>query len=102
MSIRTSKALLIAGVAIAVASPALARKKHPEISYAPTLPAAAPAAPVANGAIFQASAGYAALFEGNRARHIGDMITILLVEQTVAQKVAGSTTGVSGVGRTNT
>jgi flagellar L-ring protein precursor FlgH len=42
------------------------------------------------GAIFQASQGYSALIVGNRARSIGDMVTILLVESTSTSK---STTG---------
>jgi flagellar L-ring protein precursor FlgH len=100
MSIRTSKTAVAAAAlaALLVVSPSLAKTKKPprDIEYAPTMPVAPGATAVANGAIFQASAGYSALFEGNRARRVGDNITILLVEQTVAQKVAGSTTGKTG------
>ncbi|MGJ8598244.1 flagellar basal body L-ring protein FlgH [Sulfitobacter sp.] len=42
------------------------------------------------GAIFQASQGYSALVVGNRARTLGDMVTILLIESTSTSK---STTG---------
>ena len=42
------------------------------------------------GAIFQASQGYSALVVGTRARQLGDMVTILLVESTSTSK---STTG---------
>ncbi len=42
------------------------------------------------GAIFQASNGYAGLHVGNRARSLGDMVTIVLVENTSTSK---STTG---------
>lgn len=48
------------------------------------VPATAPAA--ANGAIFQQASGYAALTSGMRASRKGDIITILLVENTQAAK----------------
>jgi flagellar L-ring protein FlgH len=48
------------------------------------------AAPVANGSIFQPSDGYAALYEGQRARRVGDPLTIVLVERTAASKSAAS------------
>src|SRR5690554_271629 len=51
---------------------------------APALPDAAPAQ--ANGAIFQVASGYAALTSGMRASQKGDIITILLVENTKAAK----------------
>lgn len=53
-------------------------------SVAPPLPA--PAAAVSNGAIFQQASGYAALTSGTRASMKGDIITILLVENTRASK----------------
>ncbi|WP_338467671.1 flagellar basal body L-ring protein FlgH [Novosphingobium sp. ZN18A2] len=80
--------------ALASAVPALA-KKHPPEGFAPTLPAPAPP-PAANGSIFRADAGYAALVEGTRARRVGDPLTIVLVEQTTTSKSAGSKTGKSG------
>ncbi|MEH6789193.1 flagellar basal body L-ring protein FlgH [Parasphingorhabdus sp.] len=49
----------------------------------------APPAPepvAANGAIFQVASGYSALTNGTRASRRGDIITILLVEQTRASK----------------
>ncbi len=51
-------------------------------------PVAAPAP--ANGAIFQAADGYAALHEGWRARRVGDPLTIVLVERTAATKSSTS------------
>lgn len=58
---------------------------------APAAPAPAPVpAPAANGAIFQAAAGYAALHEGWRAKRVGDPLTIVLVERTAASKSASS------------
>jgi len=52
--------------------------------------------PVANGAIFQASAGYSALTNGARAAGVGDIITILLVERTQATKSTSANTNRSG------
>lgn len=51
---------------------------------APPLESPSPA--VANGAIFQQASGYAALTSGMRASMKGDIITILLVENTRAAK----------------
>lgn len=53
-------------------------------AIADPLPAPPPAA--ANGAIFQQASGYAALTSGMRASMKGDIITILLVENTRAAK----------------
>jgi flagellar L-ring protein precursor FlgH len=105
MSTRTSSSPLegllglgtIAGLVLAFApSPAHAQilgigKKKPKEDYSVSLPApVAPVAPAANGSIFQVSDGYAALYEGQRARKIGDPLTIVLVERTTASKSASS------------
>src|SRR5690606_17504350 len=50
---------------------------------------------VANGAIFQV-ATYRPLFEDRRARHVGDLLTIDLVEKTSARKSSSSTIDRSG------
>ncbi|HWK36798.1 flagellar basal body L-ring protein FlgH [Sphingomonas sp.] len=90
--------VLLAGAA-AMLSPAAAdagvfggKKKAvaPPPEYRVTLPQPAPAPPPANGAIFQATSGYAGLHEGARARAVGDPVTIVLVERTSASKSAGS------------
>jgi flagellar L-ring protein precursor FlgH len=52
-------------------------------------------APPANGAIYQA-ASYRPMFEDRRARHIGDMLTIAIVEKTNAQKAGASSGNKSG------
>ena len=52
-----------------------------------------PAYEVHNGGIFQVANGYAGLVEGNRARGVGDLLTIVLVENLGASK--------STVGRTD-
>ena len=77
-----------------LASPAPA--KPPEPDFAATLPAPAPAAAPATGGIFQPASGYAALHEGNRARRVGDPLTIQLVEQTSAAKSVSSKTQKDG------
>ena len=81
-------ALLVAAFAPA---PVDARRRPPPVAYAATLaPPPAPAPQPANGAIFQAGDGYAALYEGTRARRVGDPLTIVLVEKTAASKSANS------------
>jgi flagellar L-ring protein FlgH len=86
----------LALVALAfVAAPAAAKKK----AIAPDAFAATatvlPPAPEANGAIFQ-NAGYAPLTSGTKAAMVGDILTIVLVERTVASKSNSATTGRSG------
>jgi flagellar L-ring protein precursor FlgH len=63
----------------------------PEDTYRPSFAVPAPPAP-ANGAIFQASNGYAPLTSGQRAAQVGDVLTIVLTERTQAQATAGTQT----------
>ncbi|MDD3799840.1 MAG: flagellar basal body L-ring protein FlgH [Novosphingobium sp.] len=73
------------------------KSAEPSAGFAATLPLAPPAAPAAaNGSIFQAGSGYAPLHMGNRARAVGDPVTILLVESTKTSKSAGSQTDRDG------
>jgi flagellar L-ring protein precursor FlgH len=85
--------LALGGATLALfADPAAAQifgRKKPVEDYSATIPAGPPPRP-ANGAIFQASNGYGALYEGQRARRVGDPLTIVLVERTAASKTAGS------------
>ncbi|NQZ47699.1 MAG: flagellar basal body L-ring protein FlgH, partial [Erythrobacter sp.] len=53
-------------------------------------------AKISEGAIFQASQGYAGLVVGNRARRLGDMVTIRLVESTSTSKSTSGQTDRSG------
>jgi flagellar L-ring protein precursor FlgH len=80
------------------ASPAIAGKKR-EVAerefYAPTV-VAQPAAPQANGSIFQTSVGYTPLTSGARATSVGDIITIVLVERTQATKSNSADTARNG------
>ncbi|RYD99187.1 MAG: flagellar basal body L-ring protein FlgH [Sphingomonadales bacterium] len=87
---------LIACAMAFTATPAQAQflgigKKKPKEDYSVTLPMQAPVATApANGGIFQVNDGYAALYEGSRARRVGDPLTIVLVERTSASKSAAS------------
>ncbi len=90
--------ILATSLAAFVASPALAGKKKREAErefYAPTV-MPEPAAPAANGSIFQASMGYTPLTSGARATSVGDIITIVLVERTQATKSNSADTNRSG------
>ena len=51
-----------------------------------------PPVPYNNGAIFQASHGYAPLTSGARAARVGDILTIALVERTDAVKSTSAST----------
>ena len=89
-------ALLIAPVIAVAVTPVAAQagllgKKKPAPDFSASLPpppAPPPAQPT--GSIFQATQGYAALYEGTRARRVGDPLTIVLAERTVASKSASS------------
>ena len=88
-------AALCAGLAISAISPALA--KQPKASgFEPTLPDAAATLPPTSGSIFNVNTGYAALYEGQRARAVGDLLTILLIESTTTAKTVGSKSQKSG------
>lgn len=86
------------GVALAltIAAPAQAGERRRDAEWAPARPPVAAPAPVANGSIFQAANGYAPLYLGNRARSVGDPLTILLVERTSASKDVDSQTDREG------
>lgn len=72
---------------------ALAHKqKEPKVNeYAPTMAPIMPTAP-ANGAIFQPTMGYAPLTSGSRSAMVGDLVTVILVESTQAQKTNSAST----------
>lgn len=63
-----------------------------------TLPAPAAMPATGDGAIYHAGQGYAALHEGQRARAVGDLVTILLVERVDASKSTSSKTRRGGNG----
>lgn len=96
MRLASTPLVALSLVALA-ATPAMAGKKRDAERqfFAPTI-VAAPAAPVANGSIFQASMGYTPLTSGARAQSVGDIITIVLVERTQATKTNSADTSRSG------
>lgn len=81
---------LAAALALPLAACAAENKPAGFAATLPPPPAAPVAPPEANGAIFQASAGYAALHYGQRASRVGDLVTVLLVERTQTSKSASS------------
>lgn len=81
--------LLILSIALVPAG-AHAKDKVAPDAFAVAMPEAPPAAPPANGAIFQG--GYTPLTSGGRAGRVGDIITIQLVERTAATKSNSATT----------
>jgi flagellar L-ring protein FlgH len=58
----------------------------------PPPPAASLEPAAANGAIYQPGRGYAALHMGQRARRIGDIVTVVLVENIASSKSTSSQT----------
>ena len=92
--------LTVAALALALlpcaAHAGLFGKRKPAPDFSAALPAPPPPAAEPNGAIFQASEGYGALYEGSRARRVGDPLTIVLVERTVASKSSSSKLDSSG------
>ncbi len=92
--------LVVGAFACAVVTPdpaaaSLFGKKKPPPDFSASKPVPPPPPP-ANGSIYQASAGYAPLYEGWRARRVGDPLTITLVERTLASKSARSQLDSSG------
>jgi len=92
---QSALALSLFSLFVLASAPALAGKPKP--GFAASLPEVLPAEPrPANGAIFDASLGYASLSQGTVARRVGDPLTILLIENTSTAKTAGSKTGRDG------
>ena len=89
-------ALLLVALVATPADAGIFKKKPREDFSVARAPVASPAPPPANGAIFQVSGGYSALYEGWRARRVGDPLTIVLVERTAASKSASSKLDSSG------
>ncbi len=90
-------ALVVAGLSPQPADAGIFAKKAPPEDFSVARPAPITPVPVmATGSIFQAQDGYAALYEGWRARKVGDPLTIVLVERTAASKSSGSKLDSSG------
>ena len=87
MNLRPVLILLTAAISV----PAFAKSKPPA-GFEPTMPVMVEAPRPADGSIFNASASYAPLYTGLRARSVGDPVTIQLVESTTTSKSAASKT----------
>lgn len=73
------------------------------VGFAAALPPAPQTAPLRHddGAIYQASHGYAPLYYGNRAARVGDIVTIVLIERTQTSKsTSGATKRDGSIGLT--
>lgn len=92
---RSLHPLGLIGLMLLASAPALATKPKPGFEAAMPVEPPAIARP-ANGAIFDASLGYASLVQGTVARRVGDPLTILLIENTSTSKTASSKTGRNG------
>ena len=95
---RAAAVLLAASATLAPlgAHAGLFGKKAPVEDFTVARPLPVPVAAPATGSIFQVQDGYAALYEGWRARKVGDPLTIVLVERTAASKSSGSKLDSSG------
>ena len=92
---RVATCYVAAALVLASAAPDTYAKPPKPSGYEPAAPVALPPPHAADGSIFSA-AGYASLYQGNRARAVGDPLTIVLVESTSTSKTAGSKTQRSG------
>lgn len=107
MFVRSSLSCALVAAALAVSGCfGLEGKMAPGFSAPPppalpltaqTMPQAAdPAISDNRGAIYQAAGGYSGLVTGTRARKLGDMVTIVLVENTTSSKSAAGDTARDG------
>lgn len=78
-------------VSVVLLLQACATAPKDQLSYQPTRPQPEMLAPATQGAIFQAGQEIS-LFEDAKARRVGDIITVVLVEQTTASKQADTNT----------
>ncbi|MDT0574701.1 flagellar basal body L-ring protein FlgH [Croceicoccus sp. F390] len=68
----------------------------PQPGFRPALPPPPPAYAPQDGAIFQPANGYAGLYSGLRARQVGDVLTVILVETIDTSKSATARTDRQG------
>ncbi|MFB0613797.1 flagellar basal body L-ring protein FlgH [Aurantiacibacter poecillastricola] len=90
------KRILAAGLFALTLSACAMEGGRPAPGFAATLPPPAPLHAPRNGAIYQAANGYAALHEGTRARRVGDLVTVILVESVSTNKTTSATTARNG------
>jgi flagellar L-ring protein precursor FlgH len=84
-------------IALAVVLPlAACGAGGPQPGFAPALPLPPVVQAPQSGAIFQAANGYAGYHEGTRARRVGDLVTIVLVENLITSKSTSGRTDRQG------
>ena len=88
---RTIHASFIIAILSSLLGGCVSLEKKDTGKYDPVPPPAIKPKIVNNGAIFQASTARP-VFEDNKARHVGDIITIVLTESTDASKSASTST----------
>ncbi len=87
----TATMKLLIGMAVLLLAGCMDMPVRDDPKFAPTYPTSPPPSSQNNGAIYQA--GYdVALFQDNKSRHVGDMLTVVLVEKTAASKSASTNT----------
>jgi flagellar L-ring protein FlgH len=84
------KALVLAGACLALPAAVQAKEKRARETFPATPPPPAPPPAKPNGAIFQGN--FVPLTSGGRAGQVGDIVTIDLVERTIASKSSASGT----------
>ncbi len=90
-SLRRPFAAACIGLAVLLAAGCSTTVPRPDENFAATLPEEMPAPVHANGAIFQTDTSQS-LFDDAVARRVGDVLTIVLAENTNAAKTAVTTT----------
>jgi len=84
------KLILLAGCVWLSACASAPPAKPNDPAFAPVQPGALMPPPPANGAIYQQGYGLS-LWEDQRARRVGDVLTVVLQEQTTSTKKSGTT-----------
>jgi flagellar L-ring protein precursor FlgH len=88
MKIATRTTALLASVAVAAGCAGMPAARQPG-EYAPAMPVVAEPPPAESGAVYRPTTSIA-LFEDNKARRIGDTLTVRLAERTQASKSAST------------
>ncbi len=87
----TATIRILIGMAVLLLAGCMDMPVRDDPKFAPTYPTAPPPSSQNNGSIYQA--GYdVALFQDNKSRHVGDVLTVVLVEKTAASKSASTNT----------
>ncbi|MBE0511155.1 MAG: flagellar basal body L-ring protein FlgH [Chromatiales bacterium] len=83
--------LLVAGIVASISGCATVAPKHEPAAFAPTYPIAAEPEAPKNGGLYQVNNSMN-LFQDGKAYRVGDLLTVVLQENTNAQKQASTST----------